>query len=177
MDAIIKNRKFFIFEGILFLILGALATALPQITTLSVELIIGWLFIFGGLVQLYRTWQLESAGHRWGVFFSALLSLILGIGLVAFPILGILSLTILLTAFFIVDGISKLYYGFGSKNLQGYGWVILSGVLSLIIAGLIWAAWPSSAGWVIGLLVGINMIFFGASLLALAFSLPSNPKE
>lgn len=172
MDAVIRNRKFFLFEGFLFLVLGALAIALPQITTLSVELIIGWLFIIGGGIQLYRTWQLESAGHRWSTFFSALLSLILGVVLIAYPILGVLSLTMLLAAYFVVDGISKLYYGFGSRDIQGYGWLILSGILSLIIAGLIWSAWPSSAAWVIGLLVGINMFFFGISLIALVWSLP-----
>jgi uncharacterized membrane protein HdeD (DUF308 family) len=166
------NRYLILFEGIIFTLLGIIAVVLPGIATLSTELFIGWLLVFGGIVQLFRTFKSKNAPGFFGSLLTGILYLVFGLLLVFFPIQGVISLTLLLTFFFIAEGIAKIILGFQLKPFSRWGWFILNGILALIIAYIIWAGWPSSAFWVIGLLVGINMIFFGLSLIFLSWGIP-----
>ena len=173
MEWMQQHRGLLIVEGILFILLGILAVVLPGISTLSVDIFLGWLLIFGGAIQLYRTMKggYHAPGFAWSIL-SGLLYLIFGILLIAFPIAGIFSLTILLTFFFLAEGLTKIILGFQWRPLRRWGWLIVNGIISLIMAWIIWDGWPGTAFWVLGLLVGINMIFFGMSLLFLAFGTP-----
>lgn len=173
MEWLHNQRNLILIEGILFAFLGFLAVALPGISTLSIELFIGWLFIFGGALQLYRTIQARHAPGFIGSLATGILYLFFGILLISFPLAGIFSLTILLTLFFITEGIAKIYLGFQLKPFRRWGWFILNGILALIMALIIWSGWPGTAFWVLGLLVGINMIFFGISLIFLSRNLPA----
>lgn len=172
MEGFQNHRYLLLFEGIIFTLLGFIAIALPGISTLSAELFIGWLLIFGGAIQLYRTLKARHAPGFIGSLLSSILYLVFGVLLIAFPIAGIFSLTILLTLFFIAEGIAKIILGFQLRPFSQWGWFILNGVLALVIAYIIWSGWPGSAFWVLGLLVGINMIFFGISLMFLAWGIP-----
>ncbi len=173
MEELQRHRNLLLFEGIIFAILGFIAVALPGISTLSAELFIGWLLIFGGVVQLYRTFKTRDGWPAFmGSLLTCLLYLIFGILLVFFPIAGIFSLTILLILFFIAEGIAKIILGLQLRPFRRWGWFLLNGVLALIMAFIIWAGWPGTAFWVLGLLVGINMIFFGLSLVFLALGIP-----
>lgn len=172
MDELKNHRNLLLFEGIIFAILGFLAVALPGISTLSTELFIGWLLIFGSVIQLYRTIQNRHARGFTGSLLTGILYLIFGILLILFPVAGIFSLTILLTAFFILEGIAKIILGFQLRPFRRWGWFLLNGVLALLMGAIIWAGWPGTAFWVLGLLVGINMIFFGISLIFLALGIP-----
>lgn len=173
MEWLQSNRNLLLFEGIIFALLGFLAVALPGISTLSTELFIGWLLVFGGIVQLYRTFKGRHEGPGFvGSLLTGFLYVIFGILLVLFPIGGIFSLTILLTLFFIAEGIAKIILGVQLRPSSTWGWFILNGVLALIMAFIIWAGWPGTAFWVLGLLLGINMIFFGISLIFLALGMP-----
>lgn len=174
MEWLQNNRNLLLIEGVLFMILGFLAVALPGISTLSVELFIGWLFIFGGAMQLYRTLNNRQGAGFFGSLATGLLYLFFGLLLIFFPIAGIFSLTILLTLFFIVEGIAKIILGFQLRPFNHWGWFILNGLLALIMALIIWNGWPGIAFWVLGLLVGINMIFFGISLFFLGMNSPSS---
>lgn len=173
MEWIQKNRTLLIFEGVIFAILGFLAVALPGISTLSTELFIGWLLIFGGIFQLYRTFKAgsHSAGFI-GSLLTGILYVVFGVLLILFPVAGIYSLTVLLTLFFIAEGIAKVILGFQLRSSPRWGWFVLNGILALIMAYIIWAGWPGTVFWVLGLLVGINMIFFGISLILLALGTP-----
>lgn len=173
MEWIQHNRTLLIIEGVLFTLLGILAVALPGISTLSTELFIGWLLIFGGVFQLYRT--IKAGVHASGFIGSLVISilyLIFGILLILFPVAGIFSLTVLLILFFIAEGIAKIILGIQLRPFRRWGWFILNGVLALIMAFIIWSGWPGTAFWVLGILVGINMIFFGISLIFLAQGTP-----
>ena len=170
MEKLSNYRGLIYFEAVLFILLGLAAIAIPQIFTIGFELLIGSLFLIGGIVQfirLFQTWH-ESG---WGEFGNALLNLVLGALLLFFPILGVLSLTYLMIAYFLVDGISKIYFATQLKGYEKWGWVAFSGVISLLLAGLIFSGLPGTAVWTIGLLVGINMLFFGFSLFGLASSI------
>ncbi len=168
MEVIKKYRGLFLFEGIIFIILGALAVAMPRLSTLSMELLLGWLFVIGGVIQGVRTFQLRKAGEIVWSIISALLYLAAGIILLAYPLTGILTLTLILGVLFLVEGISKILLSFEMRTFGNWGWLMLSGILSIVIAAIIWSGWPGTATWLIGLLVGINLLFLGFTLVFLA---------
>lgn len=172
MEGLQNNRNLLLFEGIIFTLLGFLAVALPGISTLSAELFLGWLLIFGGVIQLYRTFKACEGCSFIGSLLTGFMYLIFGILLVIYPVVGIFSLTILLTIFFIAEGTAKIILGLQLRPFRRWGWFLLNGVIALILAYLIWSGWPGTAFWVLGLLIGINMIFFGISLIFLALSIP-----
>jgi uncharacterized membrane protein HdeD (DUF308 family) len=172
MGGISRFRSFLYFEAVLFVLLGAIAIAVPQFVTLGVELLVGALFVGAGVVQLFRLFDGQETLGFWAQLFSSLLNLVLGGLLLFYPVAGVMSLTYLLIFYFIVDGLTKLYYSFQVKPRTNWGWILVSGLLSLILAGIIFSGLPGTAVWVIGLLLGINMIFFGISLASLASALP-----
>jgi uncharacterized membrane protein HdeD (DUF308 family) len=172
MNTVHNNRGILIFEGVLFILLGLLAIGLPGLFTLGFELTIGWIFLIAGGVQIYRAIRARELPGFGMALGSGVLSLLVGVLLIAYPLNGILTLTILLTIFFLLEGIIKIAMGFQMRPIHGWGWVIFSGVISLIMGGIIVSGWPQTAIWVIGLLVGINMLFYGFSLLSLVFSAP-----
>jgi uncharacterized membrane protein HdeD (DUF308 family) len=109
-------------------------------------------------------------GFGWSML-SALLAVLLGLILIARPLAGVLTLTMVLIAFFILEGITAIVVAVQHREqLRSWGWVLFSGIVDLLLAYLIWAGWPSSADWAIGLLVGINMVFLGLSLLMTALA-------
>ncbi len=167
-----RFRSVLYFEAFLFILLGCIAIAAPQFTTLGVEILVGALFGAAGIVQLIRLFQAKDAPGFWSSLFSAILNLVLGGLLLFYPIVGIVSLTYLLIVYFVLDGISKIYYGFQIKPREKWGWILFSGMLSIILAGLIFTGLPGSATWVIGLLLGINMLFFGIAVASFTAALP-----
>ncbi|MGK5595370.1 MAG: HdeD family acid-resistance protein [Parachlamydiaceae bacterium] len=170
MDFLARHRGLLTFEGILFIILGCLAIAVPQFFTLAIEIFIGWLFIAAGLFLIFRLFQTREIGF-WPTVLSAILNVGIGVLLLAYPIAGIFSLTLLLIAYFVIDGFSKIVFSFHLRPRSNWGWLLTSGILSLLLAGLLLGGWPGTAAWALGLLVGINMLFTGFSLVAFASSL------
>lgn len=163
------NRTFLILEGIVFVLLGLFAIAHPYITTLGFEFVLGIALVAAGVIQGIRSLiniKEESAAT---VLIAAAFALIAGILLLTYPLTGILTLTLLITAFLVVDGISKIVNGFQLREFKGWGALVFSGVISLILAALIYQAWPISATWVIGIYLGVYWIFLGISLLIIAF--------
>jgi uncharacterized membrane protein HdeD (DUF308 family) len=172
MQYVRQYRSLFIFEGIIFTLLGALAIILPGVFTLGAALLIGVLFIAAGIVQGWRTLQTKGVpGFIWSLF-VALIYIIAGITLLVNPLIGVVTITIILTVFFIIDGIANIIMGLEFKPYGVWAWRIVSGVISLILAYLIYIDWPGSAVWLLGLLVGINLLFVGITQLVLAFSAP-----
>ncbi|WP_042278862.1 HdeD family acid-resistance protein [Candidatus Protochlamydia sp. R18] len=177
LEFIQKNRTLLIIEGFLFALLGIIAIALPGISTLSTELFIGWFILLGGVIQTYRAFQSYREKGFWASFVVSLMYLLFGILLLIDPSAGVISLTILLMLFFIFEGVAKIIMGFQLKSTNSWIWFIFSGVLSLMMAGIIWMGWPETAFWVLGLLVGINLLFFGLSLTFLALGITKIDQE
>jgi uncharacterized membrane protein HdeD (DUF308 family) len=173
---IARHWKLFLAEGILLTLLGIGAIIVPPIAGLAVTLLLGWLFLVGGIFGLVVTyWARELPGFWWSLF-SAALSVLAGLVLIARPMEGLLTLTVVLTAFFILEGVASIMFALEHKReLSGrWGWVVAAGVFDLLIAVMIFVGLPGSAAWAIGLLVGINMVFGGASLIGMA--LAAKPK-
>ena len=163
--------KLFLAQGIVMMVLGFLAVVEPNVATLAVTLFIGWLFFIAGIFRAVLAWHSRSMpGFAWSML-TAVLSVVLGLILIVRPLTGVLTLTMVLVAFFIVEGIASILGAIQHRqHLRSWGWVLFSGIVDLLLAYLIWAGWPSSADWAIGLLVGINMLFFGLSLVMTALA-------
>lgn len=166
-----NHRSLYIFESIVFILLGLLAIAVPGLFTLATELFIGWLLVFAGVVQAYRAFQNRASKDFWPSLISAIIFLIVGLLLLFYPLRGVLTLTMLLSFLFVFQGIAQMFYGFQLKPLKQWGWFLFGGLVNLAMAAIIWYGWPSTAFWVIGLLVGINLLMFGFSLLFTVLSL------
>jgi uncharacterized membrane protein HdeD (DUF308 family) len=158
--------KMFVAQGILLVILGALAIAVPAVASIAIAAFVGWLLFFAGL---FRAVTLIRSPHAPGYASSlilAVLTAILGIVIALFPIPGSLTLTMLLTGYFILHGVSTFIFAFSVKGHTGR-WVLLllSGAIDLLLAGFVIAGWPATGLWILGLYVGINMLFAGFALI------------
>jgi uncharacterized membrane protein HdeD (DUF308 family) len=170
--AIHEHWGLFLAEGIILVILGLIAIVVPPIATLAFTIIIGWIFLISGILGLITTFWARGAPGFWWSLISAIIAIAAGIVLLLWPVSGSLSLTLLLIAFFVVEGIVSIMYAIEHRNqLSGrWGWMLVSGIVDLILAGIIFAGLPETAVWALGLLVGINMVFGGAALIAMALA-------
>ena len=171
-SAIHAHWGLFLFEGIVLVLLGFAAIVVPVVATLAFTLVIGWLFLISGGVGLVTTFWMRNAPGFWWALLSAAIALAAGVILILRPISGVLSLTLVLIAFFVVEGIATLMYAIEHKaQLSGrWGWMLASGVVDLILAGIIFAGLPGTAAWALGLLVGINMLFGGTAMIGMALA-------
>jgi uncharacterized membrane protein HdeD (DUF308 family) len=169
-NALHRHWVLFLIEGIVLVVLGAFAVLVPAVATIAVTILLGWLFLISGIVGLITTFWMRSAPGFWWSLISAALGIVVGLLLLARPLGGALSLTLLLIAFFIVEGAVSIMFALDHKReLSGqWGWMLVSGIIDLALAMMIFAGLPSTAAWAVGLLVGINMIFGGAALIAMA---------
>ena len=131
---------------------------------------IGWLLLFSGIAGLYTTFSMRPMPGFWWSLLSAILGIAAGLVLLFSPGTGAVSLTIVLVAFFIIEGIASIMFALEHRRELPGSWVmmLLSGIVDLVLGGMIFLGLPSSAAWAIGLLVGINMIFGGVALIAMA---------
>jgi uncharacterized membrane protein HdeD (DUF308 family) len=167
-----RKWKLVLAEGIVLVLLGIGAMIVPPIAGLAVTLLLGWLFLIGGIFGLIVTYYGREMPGYWWSLISAALTVLAGLILIARPMQGLLTLTVVLTAFFIMEGIASIMFALAHKrDLSGrWGFVVTAGVFDLVIAVMILAGLPGSADWAIGLLVGINMVFGGASLIGMAMA-------
>jgi uncharacterized membrane protein HdeD (DUF308 family) len=165
-----EHWRLFLAEGILLIILGVLAIMLPQIASIAVEIVIGWLLLISGVIGLINTFRMRGAPAFGWSLLSAILGIVTGVLLLWWPLTGVVSLTLVLSVFFVVEGIASIMFALGHKReLSGrWGWMLLSGIIDLILASVIFLGLPGTAAWAVGLLVGINMVFGGWALIAMA---------
>jgi uncharacterized membrane protein HdeD (DUF308 family) len=171
-NAIHAHWSLFLFEGIMLVILGVAAIIVPEIATLAFTLVIGWIFLISGGVGLVTTFWMRHAPGFWWALLSAVIAIAAGVVLIRWPINGMVSLTLVLIAFFVVEGIATIMYAIDHRNqLSGrWGWMLASGIVDLILAGIIFAGLPGTAAWALGLLVGINMLFGGVAMIGMALA-------
>jgi uncharacterized membrane protein HdeD (DUF308 family) len=170
--AIQLHWKAFMIEGIILVVLGLAAIIVPPLASLAVTIFLGWLFLVAGVAGLAMTfWARRMAGFWWSLL-SAVLAIGAGIILLARPVQSTLTLTIVVGAYFLAEGVFTIMYALAHRRelSERWGWLLASGVLDLVIAFLIIAGLPGSAAWAIGLLVGIDMVFGGISLIGMALA-------
>ena len=170
--AVRAHWKAFLFEGILLVVLGFASIIVPPLASLAITIFLGWMFLISGIAGLVLTfWARQMPGFWWSLI-SAALAAGVGIVLLASPVRGTLTLTIVVGAYFLAEGVATIMYALEHRReLSGrWGWLLSAGVMDLLVAALIIAGLPGSAAWALGLLVGINLIFGGTSLIAMALA-------
>lgn len=171
--------------GLATILFGVVGIAVPYVMTLAAELLFGAMLASLGALQIIRAVFSGDAGSRiWAVLFGAT-ALAVGVVLLLYPLEGALTLTIVLATFFVVGGVLKLFGAWrmspryqratGWPGLRGWGWLALSGVFSVLLGVLLFMGLPSSASWALGLLLGVDLLFLGATEIALAIGL-SQPR-
>jgi uncharacterized membrane protein HdeD (DUF308 family) len=157
-------------EGIVLVILGWLALVLPIFATTAINTIIGWLFVVSGLVGLITTAGARHAPGFWWSLLSAILAIAVGATLMQWPAGDSVRVAYLLTAFFVIEGLATIMFALDHRRqLSGrWEWMVASGFVDLALAALVVLGLPETAPWAIGLLVGINMVFGGSALIAMA---------
>jgi uncharacterized membrane protein HdeD (DUF308 family) len=166
----------FLSEGIALLILGTLAIIVPAVASLAATLILGWILLLSGLVGLIATIRARHAPGLWWSLMSALIAIVAGALLLGWPLRGMFSLTAVLIAFLILEGVASILYALEHRRgVSGrWGWMLASGILDLVLGGLLLAGLPGSAVWALGIIIGINMIFGGWALIAMALAARTN---
>jgi uncharacterized membrane protein HdeD (DUF308 family) len=170
VTALHQHWKLYLAEGIVLVILGLLAVVVPPIATLAVTILFGWLFMVSGVVGLVTTFWMRAAPGFWWALISAALAIMVGALLLAQPVQGALTLTYVLVAFFVIEGVATIMFALDHRReLSGrWGFMLVSGIVDLVLAVMIVAGLPSTAAWAIGLLVGINLVFGGMALISMA---------
>jgi len=170
--ALHEHWGLFLAEGIILVILGLIAIVLPPLATLAATIVIGWLFVISGIAGLIMTFRARHAPGFWWALLSAVVALVAGVLLLWQPLVGVLSLTFVLIAFFVIDGVLSIFLAIEHRReLVGrWGWILLSGIVDLVIAAIIWAGLPGTAAWALGLLVGIDLVFGGTALIMVALA-------
>ncbi|MCL7416425.1 MAG: HdeD family acid-resistance protein [Halalkalicoccus sp.] len=168
IDGVSETWRPLMIVGGVLVALGVLAVVFPFATGIGIELLLGGLLVVGGIVQAIHAF----GARRWTGFLAAIalgaLYLIAGLVVLANPLLGLATLTLLVGSFFLVDGVVELYMGWQVRPEANWVGLVVSGALSLVLAGLILAGWPSTAVWAVGLLFGINLLTTGFAMIAVA---------
>jgi uncharacterized membrane protein HdeD (DUF308 family) len=164
--------RLFLLEGIILAILGILAIAAPVIATLAVDIYIGWLFLLAGIVGLFAVFSMPNIASFLLSLIPAVLSIVIGGLLIWKPVEGALSLTALLVVFFAAEGLFQIVTSIAYRDYMedSWGWILLSGIADLILAGIIVYGWPVTAAWALGVLAGVNLITSGLAIVMAAFA-------
>ena len=165
-----KSLGWSIALSVLMIVAGILAIASPLAAGIAVNIFVAWLLVFSGCAHLVFAWYRPTAGGLiWEVLVAILYGFI-GVYLLAHPVRGLESLTLAVALYLLIEAILEFVLGFTLRPLPGSGWLLFDGIITLILAVMIWRTWPSSTGFVIGTLVGIGMIFSGTARLALSLA-------
>ena len=156
--------------SVLMIVAGILAIASPLASGIAINVLVAWLLVFSGCVHLVFSWYTRSAGGFLWELLIGILYIGIGVYLVMHPVAGLKALTIALAIYLLLEAILEFALGFQLRPLPGSGWLLFDGVLTLILAVMIWRAWPSSSEWAIGILVGVSMLFSGTSRLMLSLA-------
>jgi uncharacterized membrane protein HdeD (DUF308 family) len=167
-QAVQKGSKTAKWWGIAVVVLGMLAIIAPFATGLSVVLMVGILMIATGVAQIFYAFGSDSFGAGVLRFVFSILVIVTGGYLVSRPGAGLAAITLFLAAWFVVDGIYALLAAFRWRPNAGWGWMLFSGLLSIVLGIMIYNQFPESALWVVGVLVGIRLLFAGMTMVVMA---------
>ena len=166
-EAVKQSSKIGIVLGIMTLLLGVLAIAAPMVSGLAVSMVVAFILIAAGICQAIFAFRAETFGKGVSALLFGGFSIIAGGVMLARPLFGLASLTMVLVAYFLFDGINQIAAAFRLRPAPGWGWMAFSGALAILLAVLIWREWPLSGAWAIGVLVGIRLIMSGWAIIFL----------
>lgn len=164
--------RIFLIEGIVLILLGIGAVLVPVLASLAVAIFLGWLFLIGGIVGGITALSRPKAPGFWWALLSAIVTVIAGLLLIGWPLTGVVSLTVVLAAYLILEGFACMAFALSHRGhiSRGWGWLFTNGIIDLIMAGIIIWLLPAAAFFALGLIIGIDFIFGGSSLVGMAFA-------
>ena len=160
-----RNRWILVTLGVITVIAGFVALAMPFVASITATLLLGWVLIVSGGIGLFSAFRRSERWQIAAAFALSLVAIVAGLLMLLAPLSGMLALTTIVTAYLGGAGAVRLYYGFRSLDDRG-GWLIALGALSLLLALLLFFGLPYNAAWVPGVLLGIDLIFWGAAEIA-----------
>ncbi len=165
LGGIKDNAKLAITIGIILIIVGVLAIAAPLAAGVSITIMVGTLLIIGGIGECFLAFQAGAFGRGLLIFIVGALMAVAGFYMVSQPVAGLAAITLFLTAYFIVSGITEIIAAVQIRPSSGWGWMLFNGIVTLVLGILLWRQFPLSGAWAVGVLFGIKMIFSGWTLV------------
>jgi len=156
--------------SVLMILTGVLAIVIPPVAGIAVLVVVAWLLMFSGAAHLVFAWHTRTAGGMVWELLLGILYIFVSVYALLNPVAGLASLTLVLATYLFMEAVLELILSFRLRPLPGSNWMLVDGIITLILAILIWRSWPSSSEWVIGTLVGISMLFSGAARLSLSLA-------
>ena len=156
--------------GVLLIVFGMVAVASPFLAAVAVNALIAWLIILAGIVHLMLGFRTHGAGSMVWKILVGIAYVCFGGYLIARPVVGVASLTLVLATLFLVEGVLDIILFVKMRPMQGSNWVLLDGIVSLLLGAMIYMQWPSSSAWAIGTLVGISLIFSGVARVMMSLA-------
>ncbi len=170
MRATVKRYSlWYLLEAVLMVVAGLFALVYPYLASVTLVFLLGWILIVSGVLQAVGLIGARDVPHFWLQLVSAVLAILIGALLLRNPNAGLLIMTVLLIVFFFVEGISKIIFALNIRPFIGWSWVLLSGIIGILLGAYLWANMPLSSEWVLGVLLGIQLIVEGVALGFLAW--------
>src|SRR3954469_12571058 len=168
-DTVKRYSLWYLIQGGLLIAAGILAIIYPVLSSAAVVVLLGWLLIISGVVQGLSLIGARHVPHFWLQLISVILAVLIGCLFLRDPAQGMMTIALLLIVFFMIEGISKVVFALTIRPFPNWGWVLASGLVGIVLALILWANLPVTALWLIGVLLGINLISVGAAIGYLAW--------
>jgi uncharacterized membrane protein HdeD (DUF308 family) len=169
-DVVKQASTVSILWGVLLIVFGSVAVASPFLAAVAVNVVVAWLIVLAGVVHLMLAVRAHGAGSMIWKLLVGIAYLCFGGYLIVHPVVGVASLTLLLATLFLVESVLDIILFFKMRPLQGSGWVLTDGIVTLLLGALIYLQWPTSSAWAIGTLVGISLIFSGVARVMMSLA-------
>lgn len=168
-ETVRRHSLFYLIQGVVLVAAGILAVIYPVISSVAVITLLGWLLVISGLAQGFSLIGARHVPHFWLQLISVVLAVLIGVLFLRDTAQSLLTVTLLLIVFFMMEGISKVVFALTIRPFPNWGWVLASGAVAIVLSLVLWASLPVTALWLIGLLLGIELISVGAALGSLAW--------
>jgi len=168
-ETVKRYSTWYLLEGIFLVIAGVIALVYPYLASVTLIFLIGWLLIISGVFRGISLIGAKDVPHFWWELISVVLAIVIGVLLLRHPDAGLLIMTVLLIVYFIVEGISKVVFALNIRPFPGWGWLLASGVIGILLGVYLWSNMPLSSEVILGILLGIQLIVEGAALAYLAW--------
>ena len=168
-DTVKRYSLWYLIQGILLIAAGMLAIIYPVISSEAVVILLGWLLIISGVVQGFSLIGAGQVPHFWLQLISVILAVLIGFLFLRDPAQGMATIALLLIVFFMIEGISKVVFALTIRPFPNWSWVLASGLVGILLALILWANLPVTALWLVGVLLGLQLISVGAAIAYLAW--------
>lgn len=166
-----RYSLWYLVEGALLVVAGVLAIVYPVFSSVAVVVMLGWLLVISGVLQALSLIGARHAPHFWLQFISVVLAILIGFLFLRDPGQAVVTISVLLIVFFMMEGISKVVFALTIRPLPNWSWVLASGLVGMVLAVVLWSSLPDTANWLIGLLLGIQLISAGTAIGYLAWQI------